>query len=113
MIISLEVTNTTSSPQTFSGLGTQTSLLVGSAPYSESFNAENGTLTGTFIDPTAVPIQPGKSETGKLIYDVPPSVASTVTANPCAGLVIGKFGDDLSETQLLHSPLGFIVLKGA
>lgn len=113
VIITLQVTNLTDAAQSFSGLATQTQLRVGLGTYSESFAAENGATAGTFIDPTAIPIKPGKSETGKLIYDVAPGVASAITTNPSAGLIVGKFGDDLTMTQLLRSPVGFILLKGA
>lgn len=113
VIIALNVTNTGGSPQTFGGLGTQTLLHVGSDTFSESFHAENGDASGTFLDSTATPIQPGEAETGKVIFDVPPAVAAGIATKRSAGVIVGKFGDDLSAVGTVPSPLGLITLPGA
>lgn len=112
LIIAIKVTNKASAPETFDGGGfsQQTSLELNGSTYTEDFHAENEADPQSFVTNNS-PVQPGESVTGDLVYDVPPSKASTATSSPRAVLLIGNFGDDFSQSA--PSTVGLIALKGA
>lgn len=98
LIFTLRITNVMSSPQAFGGIGsTQTVLSLGGSAYSDAFSAENGNDGQSFLTQDT-PIQPGESQTGDLIYDVPSAKAQTAISGRSGGLVIANFGGDLSQT---------------
>lgn len=98
LIITLRITNTGNQPQTVEEPGAESfalSPLGSSATYTESFNAENGPDEDSFISDDT-PIQPGESQTGDIIFDVPPTALTTMQTSGAA-LVFGAFGVDLSN----------------
>jgi Domain of unknown function (DUF4352) len=110
LIVSLTVTNTTSSVQTFDDVSAnQTVLEVGGSTYTEAFEAENTNDPQSFITNNSG-IQSGLSQTGDVIFDLPPSKAAQATKDSRSGLFVGNFGDDLS--QGLSNGIGFITLQG-
>jgi hypothetical protein len=112
LIVTISVTNKTTSPETFDGGGfqQQSELELDGASYTESFHAENQADAQSFITNNS-PIQPGESATGDLVFDVPPAEAAKATTDSRDVLIIGNFGDDLSQQQ--PSKLGLIALSGA
>jgi hypothetical protein len=77
--------------------------------YTEDFHAENQADAQSFVTNNSA-IQPGESTTGDLVFDVPPAAAARATNDPRDVLIIGNFGDDLSQQQ--PSKLGLVALKG-
>jgi hypothetical protein len=76
VIVTIAVTNTSTSPQTFDE-GTTTSqgeLLIGKNTYSVSFDAENTNEPNSF-ETNNNPIQPGETRTGTIDFDVPTNAA--------------------------------------
>ena len=98
VIVSIAVTNTTQSPQTFDeGSSTsQAALRIGNNTYSVSFDAENTNDPNSFVTNDA-PIQPGETRTGTIDFDVPSSAAARV--NQHGGLVVVDFGETLDSAQ--------------
>lgn len=111
LIVTLTVTNTSNSPQTFDDVSAnQTSLNLNGTSYGEAFDAENTNDPNSFITNNNG-IQPGESQTGDVIFDIPPRKAAEAMSGDRSGLFVGNFGDDLSQS--LPSGIGFITLKGA
>lgn len=101
-VVRITVTNHTHKPQSFDKFG-QAELQVKQDSYSTS-------LKGIEADPAAGlndDIEPGESETGDLVFDVPAALA--LAAFPAhAALFMVNFGDDTSYD--LGGQLGVIVL---
>jgi hypothetical protein len=57
-----------------------------------------------------MPVQPGGSQTGDVIFDVPQVVMSQMRREGTT-LVFGTFGQDVTNTSNdSHSPLGVVVI---
>ena len=112
LIITIDVANRADSPETFDdgGFQQQTQLELDGASHTEDFNAENEADAQSFVTNNSA-LQPGESTTGDLVFDVPPGAAAKATSDSRDVLIIGNFGDDLSQEQ--PSTLGLITLKGA
>jgi hypothetical protein len=98
VIVTIAVTNTTSSPQTFDE-GTSTSqgeLEIVKNTYSVSFDAENGDDPRSFLTNNNA-IQPGETRTGTIDFDVPTNAAQQVYRH--GALVVANFGDDVGSAQ--------------
>lgn len=113
LIITLKVTNTANTPQTVEQAGSSEfalSPITSHAVYTESFDAENGADQQSFITQNTTPIQSGESQTGDIVFDVPPN-AMTLMRHDGAILEWGGFGQDLSSfTSTASSPIGFMVI---
>ena len=112
LIITIHVLNKADSPETFDGGGfqQQTQLELDGKSYTEDFHAENQADAQSFVTNNSS-IQPGEAVNGDLVFDVPPADAAKATTDPRDVLIIGNFGDDLSQQQ--PSALGLIAIKGA
>jgi hypothetical protein len=101
LIITLRITNTSSTPQTVESIGGSTFALSNlSSPvrtYSENFKAENQADQNSFVSQSNTPIQPDASQTGDVVFDIPPSGMAAIRSHG-AGLTFGDFGQDLSTT---------------
>jgi hypothetical protein len=96
--VTIAVTNTTTSPQTFDeGSSTsQAALQIGKNTYSVSFDAENTNDPSSFVT-NDNPIQPGETRTGNADFDVPTSAAQRVYKH--GGLFVTDFGETLNNAQ--------------
>jgi hypothetical protein len=113
LIITLRITNTSNAPQTVEEPWSnrfQLSPITSNANYSESFQAEDGPDQQSFITQDTTPVQPGESQTGDVIFDVPLSVMSLMRHDGTT-LVFGTFGQDVTSTSNSKStPLGIMVI---
>ncbi len=113
LIISLRITNTSNTPQTVETPGTNSFALTpisSQAIYTESFQAENGADQQSFITQNNAPVQAGESQTGDVVFDVPPS-AMTTMRHDGAVLEWGGFGTDVSSvTGTASSPIGLMII---
>lgn len=110
LIVTLRVVNRTDAPQTFDGIGAaQVALGLNGATYTESFQAENQADQQSFIS-QSTPIQPGESQTGAVVFDVPPARARTLRA-PDDVLLVCDFGQSFSSS--VPPGAGMISLGGA
>ena len=115
-IITLRVTNNSSTPQTVESVGANSFVLEtlarGSKTYSESFQAENGADQNSFVTNNSAPIQPDGSQTGDVVFDLPASGLASIRSSGAA-LLFGDFGTDLttspSATDPGH-PYGFMII---
>jgi hypothetical protein len=108
LIITLNITNNSTSPKTFGHAGADPTTLVAGGQYrKEALNAERND-PNSFITKNE-PIQPGASKTADVIFDVPPSVATNVMNQADGGLFTGNFGADFSK-GLPPSGLGLLSL---
>lgn len=105
-IITLRVTNNTTTPQTVESIGGDyfnLETLDGTGKtFSESFQAENQADQNAFISNDS-PIQPGGAQTGDIVFDLPASGLIEVRKTG-AGLVFGDFGTDLSSANASNAP---------
>lgn len=105
LVVNLAVTNRTNSPKDFSPYQEQAVLEVRNKLYKEDFNAENTPSTGSFLWKGEA-IGPDISQSGTVIFDVPPEVADEVMSdNTDAGINILEFGSNKSD------PIGSIILR--
>jgi len=96
-VITLTVRNRSNSPQTFAGgFGTQAALTIGRRQFSEDFDAANGADQRSFLW-QGEELQPGASQTGHLIFDVPKREASRIATHGQLGVV--DFGADLDYPE--------------
>jgi Domain of unknown function (DUF4352) len=98
VIVTIAVTNTTSSPQAFDeGSSTsQAELVIGKNTYSVSFDAENTNDPNSFVT-NSNDIQPGETRTGTVDFDVPSSSAKRVYDH--GALIVTDFGEGLDTAQ--------------
>jgi hypothetical protein len=115
-ILGLQVTNDTNTPQTVESIGGSTfelqTLGRPSRTYTESFHAENQADQQSFVTQSATPIQPGASQTGDIVFDLPGSALAAIRKDG-AGLLFGNFGDDLSSTSASNNrstAFGFMII---
>lgn len=103
VIITLNITNKTSTPETIATPGNQQTVLVGhKAQYSEDFDAENGPDQNSCINQNGTSLQPGASQSCDVVYDIPtPAVTRARTHR--FGLLVGNFGADFSSNA--YSPV--------
>jgi hypothetical protein len=113
LIITLKATNTGNTPQTAEQAGSSLfalSPLTSQAVYTESFQAENQADPQSFISNDTTPIQPGESQTGDVVFDVPPS-NMTLMRHDGALLEWAGFGTDvMSATGTASSPIGSMIV---
>jgi len=93
VLVTLRVTNKISQPVNFwSSVDEQVSLVTANdRTYTPDFDAENGGIRDSFLWLQKA-IQPDQAQTGKVVFDVPPSIASNLSA-PGTGLVVLNFSD--------------------
>jgi hypothetical protein len=106
VVIELEITNQTSSPRDLSFNNNIAVLEVNGNTYTEDFDAENQSDQKSFIS-QGEPIQPGVTQVGHVIYDVPQEIANNVLSDTTNGaLLIPEFG-----RARRTNPTGGIVLR--
>jgi hypothetical protein len=104
--IELAITNQTSSPKDLSFADEVAVLEVNGNSYTEDFDAENQSDQKSFISQSE-PIQPGVTQVGHVIYDVPPEIAENVLSDNTNGaILIPEFG-----RARRSNPTGGIVLR--
>ena len=112
VIVTLRVVNNSGHPATFDDGGYQSQALlnVNDQTYQEDSHAE---IYGDTQSPFGQnsPVSPGEAVSYDLVFDVPPSVANSITGNSRAGLVVANYGVDMSIS--MPSTVGLITLKGA
>ena len=87
----LSVTNESNKPDRFDDFGEQVQLKAGPATYNEPFNVLNGVLTDSFLW-KGKKIPPGKSQVGKVAFDVPESALESIESE--GTLLVLNFGDE-------------------
>jgi hypothetical protein len=119
LIITLRISNNSSTPQTVESIGNSAAELFtlgsDSKQYSESFAAENQADEQSFVSQNSTPIQPDASQTGDVVFDLPPSALASVRAHG-AGLLLGDFGVDLSSAGASNdpsTPFAFMIIHHA
>jgi hypothetical protein len=106
LTIALAITNQTSSPKDLSFKDQIAVLEVNGNSYTQDFDAENQSDQRSFISQSE-PIQPGITQVGHVIYDVPPEIAENVLRDDTnAAILIPEFGR-VRRTN----PVGGIVLR--
>lgn len=98
VVVTIAVTNTTHSPQTFDEGSTtsQGQLQIGNNTYSVSFDAENTNDPNSFVTNNN-DIQPGETRVGTIDFDVPPSAAAQVYKH--GALLLVDFGESVDTAQ--------------
>jgi hypothetical protein len=97
VILSVTITNRTSSPQVFEGSGNASaSLAIDSGVYSQDFDASNQADPASFVSQDD-PIQPGGSKTGDLIFDLPSKRVPKVYTQGVLSLI--NLGADSETTR--------------
>jgi hypothetical protein len=116
LIVTLKVTNDSNTPQTVESIGGSTfqlsTLTTNSKSYSESFAAENQADQQSFVSQSTTPVQPGASQTGDVVFDLPGSGLATIRKTG-ASLLFGNFGSDLSTASASNNPstaFGFMII---
>jgi hypothetical protein len=71
--------------------------------YSENFKAENQADQQSFVTQSNTPIQPGGSQTGDVVFDLPASGLHDIRTRG-AGLLFGDFGVDLTQASATNDP---------
>lgn len=106
LTISLAITNKTSTPKDLSFQSAIATLNVNGNLYTEDFDASNQSDPKSFVS-QAEPIQPGTTQTGNVIFDVPQEIADDVLSDDTnAAILIPEFG-----RAKRTSPTGGIVLR--
>jgi hypothetical protein len=115
-IITLRVTNNSSSPQTVESVGSNAfsleTLASNSKTYTESFVAENQADQNSFVSQSSTPIQPDASQTGDVVFDLPARALASIRRGG-AGILFGEFGTDLTSSSASNSPgrpYGFMII---
>jgi hypothetical protein len=83
-IFTVRVLNKLHSPVSFDSSQDQTALVIGKNEYSENFDAENGNDQNSFMWKSN-DIQPGESQTGDLVFDVPNRAAALIAQDSRQG----------------------------
>jgi hypothetical protein len=98
VIVTIAVTNRTTSPQTFdeSSSSSQGALLIAGNRYAVSFEAENTADPQSFVTNNNA-IQPGETRTGTIDFDVPSDAAKKVSTRGV--LLIADFGENTDSAQ--------------
>jgi hypothetical protein len=95
--VNVTVTNRLDSPQQFDESDTgQVQLQVRQATYTPSFEAENQADQKSFLSANLEPLQPGESQSGDVVFDVPTSRVATALNH--GAIVVVDFGSTVSTT---------------
>lgn len=106
LTVALAITNKQNNPIDLSFKQNIATLEVNGNTYTENFDAENQSDQKSFMSQSE-PIQPGVTQVGHLIYDVPPEIADNVLSPKTdAGILIPEFGGARRS-----NPIGGIVLR--
>jgi hypothetical protein len=103
--VNLTVTNRLDSPQQFDGGTTgQVALSVRGKTYTPSFDAENEADQSSFMSANnSAPIQPGESQSGDVVFDVPSTAVNIALAH--GAVIVTDFGTGS------QAPTNVLVLK--
>jgi len=108
LVVTLKITNSSTSPRTFAQPGAlKTVLAAGGEVYKEALDAEK-TEPDSFISKRD-PIQPGASQTATVSFAVPRNTATNVVNQTQGGLFIGSFGVSLVNGVIKNT--GLLALK--
>jgi hypothetical protein len=119
LIISVKITNNTTSPQTVESIGgnafSLSTIGTNAKQYTESFKAENGPDQNSFVSQNSAPIQPDASQTADAVFDVPPPGLAAMRAHGAA-LAFGDFGVDVNSTDMTNNqgdPFALMIIHHA
>jgi len=108
LVVTLKITNTSTSPEKFAQPGAlKTVLAAGGEVYKEAADAEKNE-PDSFVSKSQ-PIQPGASQTATVSFAVPHQVATNVINQTEGGLFIGSFGVTLANGVIKNT--GLLALK--
>jgi hypothetical protein len=93
VVVKLDITNTTSTPQTFDSSGDVVGLVLCGDNYSEDFDVENGSATDSFVW-RSNEIQPNTTSSGTAVFDIPSDRVDCLDKN--GNVILGNFRDDNS-----------------
>jgi hypothetical protein len=97
VIATLTITNRLALPQVFDQSGTQQAgLILDAGVFKEARSAEGGPDPSSCLNRKRSPIQPGKSETCEVVFDVPATSAASLGKHGTGDLYVVDFGQDLA-----------------
>lgn len=97
VIATLTITNKLAAPQAFDQARTQQAgLILAGALFKEAVAAEASGDSNSCLKHSGAPMQPGRSVTCEVIFDVPMSVAADLGKHGSGDLYVVNFGSDLS-----------------